>query len=241
MLLLCHVIILDAILIRSLNFTCLIYDVYLNDPVLIGNYDNFEDGWNAAMKLAGDEDEMKKNGYERIVVDLHTDWDANDDGEFTEESWNGAGFDNDTIYIPAEARVTLNLNGHTIDRGLTECEDDGEVMFINDDADVIINNGTITGGYSNSEGGGLYIEGGANVTLNNVNIEENSVRGDDGAGIYMYGGSTLVMNGGSISNNALDSQHIVVDVIAPFGTLCAKDSTVILNDLFDDLVTVAVG
>ncbi|MBR0443132.1 MAG: hypothetical protein IIX15_02205, partial [Clostridia bacterium] len=116
------------------------------NPVVIGSYDNFEDGWNAAMKLAGDEDEMKENGYERIVVDLHTDWEANDDGEFTEEIWNGAGFDNDTIYVPADAKVTLNLNGHTIDRGLTEDENDGEIIFINDDADVIINNGTITGG-----------------------------------------------------------------------------------------------
>ena len=190
-------------------------------PVVIGSYDNFEDGWNAAMKLAGNEDEMKENGYERIVVDLHTDWEANDDGEFTEEIWNGAGFDNDTIYIPAEARVTLNLNGHTIDRGLTEDEDDGEVMFINDDADVIINNGTITGGYSNSEGGGLYIEGGANVTLNNVHIVNNRVHNDEGAGVYMYGGSKLTVNGGSFENNTADGNGRCG------GAVCVNDSTAI--------------
>ena len=202
------------------------------DPVLIGSYTNFEDGWNAAMKLAGDEDEMKTKGYERIVVDLHTDWKANKDGQFSDDWVGGAGFDNDTIYVPADARVTLNLNGHTINRGLTEEEDDGEVIFINDDADVIINNGTITGGYSNSEGGGLYIEGGANVTLNNVNIVGNAVCGDDGAGIYLYGGATLIMNGGSVSDNHMDAKYVIpAGDIYPYGAVCVYDSTAIFNEV----------
>ena len=203
-------------------------------PVVIDSYDNFKDGWNAAMEIAGDNDEMGNNGYERIVVDLLTDWEANDDGQFSDDWIGGDGFKNDTILIPAEARVTLNLNGHTIDRGLTKDEDDGEVIFINDDADVIINNGTITGGFSNSEGGGLYIEGGANVTLNNVNLTGNAVKGDDGAAIYMYGGSTLTMNGGSVSNNCVGGKYVVVNNIVPYGTICAKDSTVILKNVTID-------
>ena len=181
-----------------------------DDIVLVGDYTSFEDGWNAAMKIAGNKSEMKKNGYDRIVVDIYTDWTAKD-GNFTSDAWwekNGDGFDNDTIYIPADARVTLNLNGYTINRGLTKDINDGEVIFINDDADVIINNGTITGGNSNSEGGGLYIEGGANVTLNNVHIVGNYVYNDDGAGIYMYGGSTLTMNGGSIANNMMTCMNV---------------------------------
>ena len=175
--------------------------------VVIDDYDNFQDGWNDAMEIAGNSSKMEKNGYERIVVDIYADWKANKDGEFTEEIWNGDGFDNDTIYIPANAKITLNMNDHTIDRHLTKAEDDGEVMFINDKANVIINNGTIKGGYSNSEGGGLYIEGGANITLNNVNVDGNAVKNDDGAAIYMYGGATLTMNGGSISNNLMDSNQ----------------------------------
>ena len=27
-----------------------------------------------------------ENGYERILVDLHTDWEANDDGQFSDET-----------------------------------------------------------------------------------------------------------------------------------------------------------
>ena len=203
-------------------------------PVIIGEYTNFEDGWNDAMELAKDKAGMRKADYDRIVVDLYTDWKADNEGRFSDDWNNGPGFDNDTIYVPAEAKVTLNLNGHTINRGLTKDVDDGEVMFINDNADVIINDGTITGGYSNSEGGGLYIEGGANVTLNNVHVDGNAVVGDDGSGIYLYGGATLIMNGGSLSNNFLDEKWIFVDVIEPFGTLCAVDSTVILNNVIID-------
>jgi hypothetical protein len=167
---------------------------------VLKDFASFQDGWNYAMEIAGDDDEMDDNKYERIVVDIYTDWKANDDGEFTEEIWNGDGFKNDTIFVPADAKVTLNLNGHTINRGLTDDIDDGEVMFINDDADIIINDGAIKGGYSNSEGGGLYIES-AKVTLNNVNIIDNTVEDDDGAGIAAYGNTTLIINGGSISDN----------------------------------------
>ena len=169
--------------------------------LLIKDYDNFEDGWNEAMVHA------KNSRANRIIVDIYADWNADKEGNFTDDWINGPGFDNDTIYIPDGARLTINLNGHTINRGLTEDRNDGEVIFINDDADVIINNGTITGGYSNSEGGGLYIEGGANVTLNNVNIVGNRIYNDDGAGIYMYGGSKLTVNGGSFENNTTDGNN----------------------------------
>lgn len=174
------------------------------DTVLIGDYTSFQDGWNDAMELAGDEDEMKDNGYERIVVDLHTDWDANDDGEFTEEIWNGAGFDNDTICVPTAARVTLNLNGHTIDRDLSGLELDGEVICVDEKADLIINDGTITGGFSENGAGGIHIKDGANVTLNNVHIVGNRASDDDGAGIAVYKDATLTMNGGSFKDNLAD-------------------------------------
>ena len=63
--------------------------------VVIKDYDNFEDGWNEAMELADDGDEMRKNNYDRVVVDLCADWNAVG-GEFTDDIFNGSGFDNDT-------------------------------------------------------------------------------------------------------------------------------------------------
>lgn len=198
--------------------------MYNGSTKVLGDYDDFAEGWNEAMWLAGRAEAMEEQFYERIVVTLYEDWNATN-GKFTDD--NSAGFDNDTIYIPEYAVVTLNLNNHTINRGLTDDIDDGEVMFINDYADVIIENGTITGGYSNSEGGALYIEG-ANVTLNNVNIVGNRVYNDDGAGIAMYYGATLTVNGGTFENNKTDASS---GTMYYGGAVYASDSTATFNNV----------
>jgi hypothetical protein len=177
-------------------------------------YRFFEYGWNLAIEAA------KTNTYERVIVDLYGDWNAVD-GQFTDEFSNGAGFNWDAIYIPSDVKITINMNGHTINRGLTDDEDNGEVIYIGTNADVIINGGkdgdpiargddtnatfgTITGGNSHNGAGGIHINDGANVTLNNVRIHGNRVEDDDGAGIAVYDGATLIMNGGSFSNNKVD-------------------------------------
>ena len=191
---------------------------------LVGDHTSFEDGWNAAMDLAGEKSEMASKGYDRVVVDIYADWNAVN-GNFTDDAWwetNGPGFDNDTIYIPEDARVTLNLNGHTINRGLTHTHNDGEVIYVEDDADFIINGGTITGGYSDNGAGGIHIKEGAKVTLNNVHILGNHSISDNGAGISLVG-ATLKMNGGSIKDNLL------YDGIG--GAIYAEDSTVFLNNV----------
>ena len=167
--------------------------------VVIEDYKSFEDGWNTAMGLAKDHKMMKAKGYDRVVVDLCADWTAVD-GVFADDN---DGFENDTIYFPEETRVTLNLNGHTINRAMTEWEWSGEVMYVEVDADVIINGGTITGGWSGNGAGGINIMDDAKVTLNNVHVDGNSADDDDGAAIALYDGATLIMNGGSLNNNSL--------------------------------------
>ena len=186
------------------------------------NFDNFQDGWNYAMDIAGDEDEMEDNKFDRILVEIYADWSANTDGEFTEEIFNGAGFDNDTIYIPSDAKVTLNMNDHTINRGLKHTHNDGEVIYVDEDADFIINSGTITGGYSENGAGGIHIKEGAKVTLNNVHIVGNHSVEDEGAGISIED-AALTMNGGSIKDNLLYE--------GDGGAIYAKDSTVFLNNV----------
>lgn len=168
--------------------------------VVIKDYDNFEDGWNAAMELAGDSKTMKENTYDRVVVDIYTDWNAVD-SEFTDDWINGDGFKNDTIYIPDGTKVTLNLQGHTINRGLKYMTSNGEVMYIEDNADVIINNGTVTGGFGDAgDAGAIDIQDDARVTLNNVHVVGNN-SGWDGGGIFVGSGSILTVNGGSFINN----------------------------------------
>lgn len=157
-----------------------------------GDFRNFAEGWEAAVDYA------ESNSYARIIVDFYADWNANTEGEFGNSS--GDGFQFSTIYIPDDVRITLNLNGHTINRNLKEYEYDGEVIYIDEDADVIINNGTITGGWSCNGAGGIHIHD-ANVTLNNVSVIGNKVDDDDGAGIALYDEAELTMNGGCVSHN----------------------------------------
>ena len=181
------------------------------------DYKNFADGWEAAVDYATNEDWMDENDVFRVVVDFYADWNANN-GEFGKSSWTG--FQYSTIYVPSNVRMTVNLNGYTINRGLKEYEYDGEVICINDDADVIINGGKsgdpiirpdqdpgdvkmgmITGGFSRNGAGGIHMQDGSKLTLNNVNIVGNKAIDDEGTGIAVYDGATLTMNGGCVSQN----------------------------------------
>ena len=146
-------------------------------------FDDFEDGWNYAMKQANDGKE--------VYATLLTDWIA-EDRQFTDDFFNGPGFDYDTIYFAGDVNITLDLGGHTINRGRIDSIANGEVMFINDDANVTIKNGTITGGYSSNGAGGIHIEG-ANVRLIDLVFTGNSVHNDDGAALQHVGGGELYM------------------------------------------------
>ena len=198
--------------------------------VKLEDYTSFEAGWNFAMEKAKDSNYLDNNDYVRIVVDLLTDWEADADGVFGDS--DGEGFACSTICIPEKARVMLNMNGHTIDRGLEYHEWDGEVICIYENADVIINDGTIKGGKSFNGAGGIHIKDKANVILINVHIDGNSVRGDDGAAIAVYDGANLIMNGGSISNNSMRASTSFFDIeVSPYGALYANESTVTLNNV----------
>ena len=174
---------------------------------VIEDYDSFETGWNAAMELAANPKELNNNNYARVMVKLYADWNAVK-GEFTKDFFNGKGFNWDAIYFPSNVKVTLDLNGYTINRGLTAYQYNGEVMYIDKKAEVVIENGTVTGGWSCNGAGGIHINDGANVILNNVNVVGNVVEDDNGAGIAVYNGATLIMNNGSISKNVIYSTSI---------------------------------
>jgi hypothetical protein len=166
------------------------------------DFTDFEKGWNAATTLAKG-DAMKTNDLKCVIVDLYADWKANEEGEFGDS--DGLGFRQSTIYVPEKAVITLNMNGHTIDRDLEENELDGEVICVEKKSDFTINNGTITGGNSDNGAGGIHVQSGASLTLNNVDVIENITDDDDGGGIALYSGASLTMNGGSISNNVNNS------------------------------------
>lgn len=126
-----------------------------------------------------------------------------------------AGAENSALEV--NGSVILNLNGHTIDRGLFRADDKGEiitnnnqdngyVIHVNAGASLTINGeGTITGGNNHGNGGGIYNEG--NLVLNNVTVTRNNTERVDlsitgtGGGIYCASGSSFTMNGGYLVQN----------------------------------------
>ena len=189
----------------------------------IAEYNDFVSGWNTVATLAADHEWMETRGYDRIAMDLYADWVA-PGGEFCDD---GDGFSYDAIYVPENARVTLNLHGNTINRAMTEWEYNGEVMFIDENADVIINDGTIKGGWSCNGAGGIHVIDKAMLTLNNVHIVGNTADDDDGAGIALRDGATLVMNGGSFRDNRL----IGTTAYSYGGAIDVSDSTAVFNNV----------
>ena len=100
------------------------------DLVEIGSYTDYATGWETAIDYARDKTYLKNNDYNRIVVDLLADWTATN-GKF---EGSGEGFSNNTIRIYDGSRITINMNGHKIDRGLKSYKYNGEVIFIGDDS-----------------------------------------------------------------------------------------------------------
>ena len=98
--------------------------------------------------------------------------------------------------------VTLELAGYKIDRGLTEAQDDGNVLTVNGNLTLTDSKGggTITGGY-NTDSGGVYVAGGSFI-ISGGTISGNG--SDKGGGVYVASGS-FTMSGGEITENKPNS------------------------------------
>ena len=95
----------------------------------------------------------------------------------------GADIDlsNSTLSIGQNLTVTMNLNGHKLDRKLTQRgEGGGTVITVRSGATLNLSNGTLAGGWGGA-GGALANEGGT-VTLTDVTCS-NNVADDRGGGI----------------------------------------------------------
>ncbi|MDE7082166.1 MAG: MBG domain-containing protein [Clostridia bacterium] len=143
----------------------------------------------------------------QVTFTLPADWTAASDTTYTTAFGLGVGFDRGRIYVPTDANIVLDLNGHTIDRALETSISYSNVIYIESSGTLEIcdssKNGTgvITGAYGHtitSHGAGaIYCEGGY-LTLNGGSISGNT--GRHGGGVYVYTGE-FTMNGGEISNN----------------------------------------
>ena len=110
------------------------------------------------------------------------------------------------LTIPEGANLTLDLNGHTLNRNLknaSSARDDGSVIHVRP-ARFVLKNGTLTGGYAKN-GGGIRIDetfsygsDGREFILLDVNITGNRAS-ENGGGFYTTGYGSIT--GGTISDN----------------------------------------
>ena len=108
------------------------------------------------------------------------------------------------LEVPAGKYVILNLNGNTINRGLKgkNAVSGGNVITVNGNLTLTDSStgepGTITGGKTTGNGGGVYVDSGT-FTMSGGTISGCSTDGDgDGGGVYVNGGE-FTMSGGTIS------------------------------------------
>ncbi|MBO4915081.1 MAG: hypothetical protein J5449_07730, partial [Oscillospiraceae bacterium] len=113
------------------------------------------------------------------------------------------------LVIPADKSVTLDLNGHTIDRALSGAEKtvkDGGVIKVEGSLTLTDGSedktGTITGGNS-SAGGGVYVCMGGVLTVTGGTIT--GCTANSGGGVYVDGGELRMSGCAVISGNSAGS------------------------------------
>lgn len=112
------------------------------------------------------------------------------------------------IHIPSEATVTIDLNNHTLSRGLASASGWGFVIY-NDGGNLTITDtsnekgGILTGGYNSGDGSGIYNNSGT-LIIEGGTFSGNHAAGKGGA-IYIKTG-TLNLKGGTITNNIANNQ-----------------------------------
>ena len=99
------------------------------------------------------------------------------------------------LSVPSGVTVVLNLDGHTLSRGLTGAAANGYV--IRNEGTLTIQRGIVTGGYNTGNGGGIYNTG--TLTLDDAVLSGN--RGGSLAG-GIYNAGTLALVDAEISGNS---------------------------------------
>lgn len=127
----------------------------------------------------------------------------------------------DVTALPEDSRlkiasgkcVTLDLNGHTLNRNLPEYRaNNGSVLYVQKDAILTIRNsgdqeGVITGGYHDN-GGGILNDG--TLILKGGSVTDNTSLGY-GCGVYNQAKAHLTVYGGIVFGNSASSHQEIVN------------------------------
>ena len=145
----------------------------------VTHYSKIDDAWNEAVTSV-----QGKN----ITLKLKEDWNAYVNADGYTYFGTGNGFKNGAIYDNGmhigKTKLTLDLNGYTIDRKLNAPREDGSVIIayggdftITDSSGT--NMGTITGGNTTGNGGGIQ-QLNYSITVENCKITNNYAEGNGG-------------------------------------------------------------
>ena len=159
--------------------------------------------------------DVNKNGEAEIFSDWSDleekieEYSNGDDPIKLEQNYTASSSD-DRLRIEDDKDITIDLNGHIINRNRFEETDDGHVLEVFEGSKLTITDssattdkpgtGTIMGGWS-ERGGGVYVNEGATFDLQSGTITGN--RADtNGGGVFVRG--TFNMKGGLIKGNKTD-------------------------------------
>ncbi|MDO5329550.1 MAG: leucine-rich repeat protein [Coriobacteriia bacterium] len=107
---------------------------------------NYKKDPNADWK--GLQDNINKGGDVTLTKDIVFDWSRE---EYTK------------LHVPSGQTVNLIMNDHSINANIKEAEYDGHV--INNEGNLTITNGTITGGFSTTDNAGIWIHNSGKLTV----------------------------------------------------------------------------
>lgn len=165
---------------------------------------------------------------ERVTFTLPCDWTAQPDETYTTSFGEGTGFNNGEIRVPSYADILLDLNGYTIDRGLSsavEIEFGDVITVINSKLEITDSSesgsGMITGGNDETYGGGIIVTRGGDLVISGGKISGNKTT-QQGGGIFVRTESTVTINGGEISNNEASTEG--------GGIYIDADASCVMND-----------
>ena len=98
------------------------------------------------------------------------------------------------LHIPKGIKVTIRMNGHTLNRARKTPAEDGSVFFVMEEASLaLVGPGTITGGNTTGFGGGIRMGPESAIELTDIKISGN--KANYGGGISVGAGKSLAMSG----------------------------------------------
>lgn len=131
------------------------------------------------------------------------------------------------LVIPAGKRLSLDLNGHVLDRNLSEAKANGNAITNNGTLTILDSgeNGGIKGACSEGSGGAIVNNG--TLTVEGGSFCENSAR--EAGAIFNPAGSVLTVNGGAFYRNTVTTYG--GGAVVNYGTMTMNDGSIYSNSV----------